>query len=122
MPRRPKPTPSCPTVPPYSVLAATMWSPFFRMASSAVICAAMPLAQARAARPFSSAAMRSSSTATVGLEMRLYTLPNVCRLNRLAACSALSKTKLVLWWMGVARAPVTGSGTAAACTARVAKP
>jgi len=43
-------------------------------------------------------------------------------LNRLDVCSALSKTKLVLWWIGVARAPVTGSGTAAACTARVAKP
>ncbi|MNL45604.1 hypothetical protein D3C87_1682630 [compost metagenome] len=71
MPRRLKPTPSCPTVPPYSVLAATMWSPVLRMASSAAICAAMPLAQARAARPFSRLAIRSSNTATVGLLMRL---------------------------------------------------
>jgi hypothetical protein len=71
MPRREKPMPSCPTVPPYSVLAATMWSPAFRMASSAVICAAMPLAQASAARAFSSDATRSSKTATVGLLMRL---------------------------------------------------
>ena len=33
--------------------------------------AAMPLAQASAARPFSRLAMRSSNTATVGLPMRL---------------------------------------------------
>ena len=71
MPRREKPMPSWPTLPPYSVEAATMWSPAFRMASSAVICAAMPVAQASAARPPSSDATRSSSTATVGLLMRL---------------------------------------------------
>ena len=71
MPSRPKPMPSCPTVPPYSVDAATMWSPVFRIARIAVICAAMPVAQASAARPPSSEATRSSSTATVGLLMRL---------------------------------------------------
>ena len=58
-------------MPPYSVLAATIWSPAFRRASRAVICAAMPLAQASAARAFSSAATRSSNTATVGLLIRL---------------------------------------------------
>ena len=71
MPSREKPMPSWPTLPPYSVEAATMWSPAFRIASSAVICAAMPVAQASAARPPSSEATRSSSTATVGLLMRL---------------------------------------------------
>ncbi len=59
--------------------------------------AAMPLALATAARPPSSAATRSSSAATVGLLRREYTLPKVCRLNRAAACSALSNTKLVVW-------------------------
>ncbi|MNV96095.1 hypothetical protein D3C71_1910580 [compost metagenome] len=43
-------------------------------------------------------------------------------MNRLLACSALSNTKLVVWWMGVARAPVTGSGWAPAWMARVPKP
>jgi hypothetical protein len=43
-------------------------------------------------------------------------------LNRLVACSALSNTKLVVWWMGVARAPVTGSGMAPAWMARVPIP
>ena len=47
---------------------------------------------ATAARPPSKAAIRSSSTATVGLDKREYTLPKVCRLNKLAACSALSNT------------------------------
>src|SRR6478736_8168104 len=43
-------------------------------------------------------------------------------LNRLAACSLFSKTKLVLRWIGTARAPVAGSGTAPACSARVSNP
>ena len=43
-------------------------------------------------------------------------------MNRLAACSLLSKTKLVLRWIGTARAPVAGSGAAPACSARVSKP
>ncbi len=43
-------------------------------------------------------------------------------LNRLAACSLFSKTKLVLRWIGTARAPVAGSGAAPACSARVSKP
>ena len=47
-----------------------MWSPGARIASMAVSCAAMPLATHRQARPSSSAAMRSSSTATVGLLIR----------------------------------------------------
>jgi hypothetical protein len=52
------------------VLAETMWSPASHSVSSATICADWPLAAASAARPPSSAAMRSSSTATVGLAMR----------------------------------------------------
>jgi hypothetical protein len=43
-------------------------------------------------------------------------------LNRLAACSLFWKTKLVLRWMGTARAPVAGSGAAPACSARVSNP
>ena len=62
-----------------------MWSPFCASVKSAVICAAIPVAAASAARPPSRAATRSSKAATVGFEMREYTLPNVCRLNRLAA-------------------------------------
>ena len=90
-------TASIVTVPPYSAPAATMWSPACRMVISASASAAMPLAAATPARPPSSAATRSSSAATVGLDRREYTLPKVCRLNRLAACSALSNTKLVVW-------------------------
>ena len=62
-----------------------MWSPFCASVRSAIICAAMPVAAASAALPPSSAATRSSNAATVGFEMREYTLPKVCRLNRLAA-------------------------------------
>ncbi len=47
-----------------------MCSPGCTMARIPVSWADMPLAVASAARPFSSAAMRSSSTATVGLLMR----------------------------------------------------
>ena len=43
-------------------------------------------------------------------------------LNRLAACSLFSKTKLVVRWIGTARAPVAGSGAAPACSARVSNP
>ena len=43
-------------------------------------------------------------------------------LNSEAACSLLWNTKLVLRWMGTARAPVVGSGTAPACSARVSNP
>ena len=92
MPSLRKFTSSCVCVPPYSVLAATISSPASQMFSIAIICAAIPLEVATAARPFSNAAMRSSKTATVGFDKREYTLPKVCRLNKLAACSALSKT------------------------------
>src|SRR3954447_23420078 len=43
-------------------------------------------------------------------------------LKRLAACARLSKTKLVVRWIGTARAPVAGSGAAPACSARVSNP
>ena len=39
-----------------------------------------------------------------------------------AACSLDSKTNEVVRWIGVARAPVAGSGAAPACSARVSKP
>ncbi len=63
-------TPSSVCVPPYSVEADTTWSPALHSVRMAVASAAWPVAQASAARPPSSAATRSSSTATVGFEMR----------------------------------------------------
>src|ERR1700710_1734294 len=42
-------------------------------------------------------------------------------LNSDAACSLDSNTNEVVRWMGVARAPVAGSGAAPACSARVSK-
>jgi hypothetical protein len=63
-------TASIVTVPPYSAPAATMWSPLCSIVISAIASAAMPLADATAARPRSSAATRSSSAATVGLLRR----------------------------------------------------
>ena len=60
--------------------------------SKAHICAAWPELVASAARPDSNAATRSSKTDTVGLDSREYTFPNVCKLNKLEACSAESKT------------------------------
>ena len=50
--------------------AETISSPSRRMVSRAHICAAWPEEAASAARPPSSAAMRSSNTATVGFEIR----------------------------------------------------
>src|SRR5689334_6778696 len=81
--------------------------------------AACPLEVAMAPTPPSSAATRSSSTAFVGFEMRLYTCPERSMLNSDAACSLFSNTKEVVRWMGTARAPVAGSGAAPACRARV---
>ena len=56
--------------PPYSARLATMWLPAPAMVHAARCIAACPLAVASPATPPSSAAMRSSSTATVGFEMR----------------------------------------------------
>ena len=49
-------------------------------------------------------------------------LPKLCRLKRLAAWSASSNTYEVVWKMGVARAPVVGSGALPAWMALVSKP
>ena len=49
---------------------ATMWSPWEHSAYTAAVMAAMPLAKHTAARPPSKAAMRFSSTSTVGFSMR----------------------------------------------------
>ncbi len=57
--------------PPYRFFDATMWSPALRSDATARWSAAVPLAVATAPTPPSSAAIRSSSTATVGFEMRL---------------------------------------------------
>ena len=57
-------------VPPYSVLEETNSSPASMSETSAMCCAAWPEAVATAPMPFSSAAMRSSNTATVGFMMR----------------------------------------------------
>ncbi len=63
-------TASIVTLPPYSAPAATTWSPACSSVISAIASAAMPLLLATAARPYSSAATRSSSAATVGLLKR----------------------------------------------------
>ncbi len=97
MPMRGKLTASMVMLPPYRLLAATTWSPCCSKVVNSSDSAAMPLAVATAARPPSSAATRSSNAATVGLLRREYTLPKVCRLNKLAACSASSNTKLEVW-------------------------
>ena len=47
-----------------------MWSPPLHSVRMAVASAAWPVAVASAERAFSMAAMRSSNTATVGLEIR----------------------------------------------------
>ena len=58
------------TLPPYICDEATMWSPCSRMAVMPQNVAAMPEAVHTAAEPPSSAAMRCSSTPTVGLVIR----------------------------------------------------
>ncbi len=58
------------TLPPYICDEATMWSPWLRIAVIAQNVAAMPEAVQTAAEPPSSAAMRCSSTLTVGLVIR----------------------------------------------------
>jgi hypothetical protein len=73
-----------------------MWPPAPISVAMARCSAACPLAVAIAPTPCSSAAMRSSSTATVGLEMREYTCPARSMLNRAAACAESSKAKEVL--------------------------
>ena len=57
-------------LPPYSDFDDTMWPPAPISVAIARCNAAWPLAVATAPTPPSSAATRSSSTATVGLEMR----------------------------------------------------
>src|SRR5471032_1568661 len=92
------------------------------MVESPRCMAAWTLAVAMPATPPSSAAMRSSSTALVGLEMRLYTWPACSILNSEAAWSELLKANEDVKWMGVARAPLAGSGAAPACSDKVSKP
>ena len=58
------------TVPPYSALDATMWSPGVSMVNRAAACAARPLANATAPAPPSRLATRSSKTAVVGFMIR----------------------------------------------------
>ena len=58
------------TVPPYSAVEETMWSPGSSSVNSAAACAASPLANATAPAPPSRFATRSSNTATVGFMMR----------------------------------------------------
>src|SRR5205085_3464550 len=105
--------------PPYSAELATRCEPALARVQIARCSAAWPLAVAMAPAAPSSAATRSSSTALVGFEIRLYTWPERSMLNSDAAWSLLSKTNEVVRWMGTARAPVAGSGAAPACSARV---
>src|ERR1700760_1913427 len=46
-------------------------------------------------------------------------LPNSLSANRFAACSVLLNWYDVVWWIGTAREPVTGSGTWPPCRASV---
>ena len=71
MPIRRNVTSKSERVPPYRVLAETMWSPASRRVRRAVVSAACPEAVASEARPFSSAAIRSSKTAVVGFISRV---------------------------------------------------
>ena len=57
--------------PPYRFFEATMWSPALSSEATARCRAAVPLAVQTAPTPPSNAAIRSSSTDTVGFEMRL---------------------------------------------------
>ncbi|MNT42205.1 hypothetical protein D3C72_1786060 [compost metagenome] len=98
---------------------ATIWEPAPISVATARCSAAWPDAVAMAPAPFSRAATRSSNTATVGLLMREYTCPARSILNSDAACSLSRNTKEVVRWIGVARAPVAGSGAAPACRASV---
>ena len=74
-----------------------MWLPAPMSVAMARCSAACPDAVAIAPTPPSSAAMRSSSTATVGLEMREYTWPARSMLKSEAACSVSRKTYEVVW-------------------------
>jgi hypothetical protein len=71
--------------PPYSALLETMCEPAPASVAIAKCKAAWPLLVAMAPTPPSSAATRSSSTAVVGFEMRLYTCPERSMLNSEAA-------------------------------------
>src|SRR5690606_19795653 len=62
-------------VPPYASSGSTRWSPGRSSARSRVSSAAMPLANANARVPSSSAARHSSSALRVGLAVRLYSYP-----------------------------------------------
>ncbi len=98
-----------------------MWAPAPMIVTIARCSAAWPLAVAMAPTPPSSAATRSSSTAHVGFEIREYTCPARSMLKSAAAWSASGNTNEAVWWMGVARAPVAGSGFAPAWSESVSK-
>ena len=83
---------SCVSEPPYSAREAITWSPGCSSVKKTAACAARPLANATAPAPPSRLAMRSSSTATVGLVILLYVFPYSCRLKYAAALSTSSKT------------------------------
>ena len=85
MPKRASVYPSRLCEPPYSERLATMWLPAPISVTIARCSAACPLAVAMAPTPVSSAAMRSSNTATVGFEIREYTWPDRSMLNNAAA-------------------------------------
>src|SRR5688572_26452697 len=99
-----------------------MCSPAPISVATARCSAAWPDAVAMAPTPASSAAILSSSTATVGLEMREYTCPARSMLKSDAACSLSRNTYEVVWYTGTARLPVAGSGDCPACRAKVSKP
>ena len=87
--------------------------------SSSAACllevAAAPMQPARLA-------IRSSKAAATGLPMRRQMSRFLRSANRSAASGLSSKTKLVAWQTGTARAPVAGSGRPPARRARIANP
>ena len=58
--------------------------------------AAIPELTLKASTPPSRAATRFSSTAFVGLPIRVYMFPSTSKLNRAAPCSALSNSKAIV--------------------------
>src|SRR5699024_8007769 len=87
----------------------------------AAVCAACPDAKATASTPPSKLAMRASKAPVVGLVRRVYIGPASERVRRFAACSADSKTKEVVWWMGTLRELEDPSKSCPTCRARVSR-
>src|SRR6266702_3546385 len=93
----------------------TTWSPGRHTVRRKTSVAAIPEANARANRPFSSAARHSSSAVRVGLPVREYSKP-----ERRPPTPSWAYVEVA--WMGTITERVAGSGSWPAGLARVAKP